>query len=264
MYRIPEYTAPDFTQDIFVNSPDVTTAKVRAKGIAPDNYHATSMYPEYYKIDGQWRLVEQIRMDCVPVIREDGRIEAVEFRRLNAGDLAVLGRTEDGTEGIYLHSNGFSQGSGGGLDTFSFRSGRSRETSFLRDYKNLADMLKHDKEKGYIVWVLGPAAVFSSDVRKAMEYILDNGYAHAVFGGNAVVTHDLEGALLNTALGQDIDTGENKHNGHYHHLDTINMVNRAGSIQKAITEYGLDNGVICSCVKNNIPFVTRHFYNALN
>jgi lysine-ketoglutarate reductase/saccharopine dehydrogenase-like protein (TIGR00300 family) len=255
MNTIPKYITPDFNQGKFANSPDVATATVKMNGIAPDNYHATSMYPEYYKINGQWRLIEQIRMDCVPVIREDGSIEAVEFRRLKEGDCAVLGRNDDGTEGIYLHSDGFSQGSGGGSDTFSFRSGRSRETSFQRDYQNLADLLKHDKDKGYIIWVLGPAAVFSNEVRKAMEYILDNGYAHAVFGGNAVVTHDLEGALLNTALGQDIDTGENKHNGHYNHLDTINMVNRAGSVRKAIGEYGLDNGVIYSCVKNDIPFV---------
>jgi hypothetical protein len=255
MNRIPKYKAPDFSQEKFTNSPEASTALVAAKGIAPDNYHATSMYPEYYKINGRWRLIERIRMDCVPVIRKDGSIEAVEFRRLEIGDCAVLGRSDDGSEGIYLHSTGFTDESGSGLDAFSFRSGRSRETSFLRDYKNLADLLKYDKDNGYIVWVLGPAAVFSNDVRKAMEYILDSGYAHAVFGGNAVVTHDLEGALLNTALGQDIDTGENRHNGHYNHLDTINMINRAGSVQNAIKEYGLDNGVIYSCVKNNIPFV---------
>ena len=254
MKNIPKYHAPDFSQEKFVCSPDAKIDKVAMKGVAPDHFHATSMYPEYFKINGQWRLLEKTRMDCVPVICADGTIEAMEFRKLNVGDDVILGRSDDGTEGIYLHHTGFPPESGA-IDAFAFRSGRSRETSFQRDYQNLADLLRYDKDNGHIVWVLGPAAVFSKDCRDAMEYIIDSGYAHVVFGGNAVVTHDLEGSWLNTALGQDIETGENKHNGHYNHLDTINIVNKAGSVPNAISELGLKGGVICSCVKNNIPFV---------
>jgi hypothetical protein len=88
-----------------------------------------------------------------------------------------------------------------------------------------------------------------------MEYIVNQGYAHAIFGGNAVATHDLEGAFFGTALGQDIRTRENVHNGHYNHLDAINLINKAGSIKEGIEKYGLDNGLIYSCVKNQIPFV---------
>jgi len=257
MMDMPKYTAPDFSQERFANSPDVRTAEVTESGIAPDNYHATSMYPEYYKIGGQWRLIEQTRMDCVPVIRAaaaDITVEAAEFRRLKPGDRVILGRSDDGTEGIYLHDKGFLPDTRG-FDAFAFRCGRTRETSFQRDYENLAGLLRHDRTEGHIVWVLGPAAVFSSDSRKAMEFIIDNGYAHAVFGGNAVATHDLEGAMFNTALGQDIVTGENMHNGHYHHLDAINAANKAGSIPEAVSAYGLRDGVICACVRNGVPFV---------
>jgi hypothetical protein len=104
------------------------------------------------------------------------------------------------------------------------------------------------------VWVLGPAVIFNEQSRKAMEYIIENGYAHVVFGGNAVATHDLEGALFGTALGQDICTREDVHNGHYNHLDAINMVNKVGSISEAIKEHHIDNGLMYSCVKNEIPF----------
>jgi len=252
--NIPKYEAPDFSLEKFVKAPDVKTAQVQVKGVAPDDYHATSMYPEYFKIDGQWKLLEQTRMDCVPVIHDDGTIEAVEFRRLNVGDCVILGRDDGGSEGIYLYSTGFLTDTNE-LDTFAFRGGRSRETPFQRDYEKLADLLRHDKDNGHIVWVLGPAAVFSKDARCAMEYIIDNGYAHVIFGGNAVVTHDLEGAMFNTALGQDIATCENMRNGHYYHLDAINAILKAGSVEAAISELGLDNGIICSCVKNNVPFV---------
>ena len=254
MFQIPKYTAPDFSHSKFTDAPNVTTGKVTIKGVAPDQYHATSMYPEYYKINGEWILMPQTRMDCVPVIHPDGSLEAKEFRRLEVGEIVITGRTDDGFQGIYLFSEGFKKNTNQ-IDTFAFRSGRSRETSFDVDYDNLVDLLRHDKDNGHIIWVLGPAAIFNIGARKAMEYIIDQGYAHAIFGGNAVATHDLEGALFGTALGQDISTRENKHNGHYHHLDTINMINQSGSIPKGIDDLGIDNGLIYSCVKNNIPFV---------
>lgn len=254
MFELPKYVAPDFSQEKFAAAPNVTTSIVTIKGVAPDNYHATSMYPEYYKINGEWVLMPQARMDCVPVIHPDGTLEAKEFRRLEVGEVVITGRSDDGPEGIYLYSDGFKKAEHQ-IDTFAFRSGRSRETSFDVDYDNLVDLLRHDKDNGHIIWVLGPAAIFNVGARKAMEYIIDEGYAHAVFGGNAVATHDLEGALFGTALGQDICTRENKHNGHYHHLDAINMINRSGSIPKGIEDLGIDNGLIYSCVKNDIPFV---------
>ncbi|MDD3168099.1 MAG: hypothetical protein PHC91_01370 [Eubacteriales bacterium] len=254
MFQIPKFTAPDFSLEKFTNAPDVTTGRVTIKGVAPDHYHATSMYPEYYKINGEWILLPQTRMDCVPVIHPDGSLEAKEFRRLEAGEIVITGRTDDGSEGIFLYSEGFNPEKNQ-IDTFAFRSGRSRETSFDVDYDNLVELLKHDREHGHIIWVLGPAAIFNDGARKAMEFIVDQGYAHAVFGGNAVATHDLEGALYGTALGQDIHTRENKHNGHYHHLDAINQINRCGSIKNGIEELHIDNGLIYSCVKNNVPFV---------
>ena len=73
--------------------------------------------------------------------------------------------------------------------------------------------------------------------------------------GNALATHDLEGALLHTALGQDIYTQKSQPNGHYHHLDVINKVRRSGSIPQFIEDYDIDNGIIYSVVKNNVPFV---------
>jgi hypothetical protein len=256
MFHIPTYTPPDFSAEIFTSAPDATTVAVELPGVAPENFHSTSMYPEYFKVDGEWKLLTGSRMDCVPVLHSDGSLEAKEFRRLHVGERVVVGRNDHGGEGIYLHTDGFasSDDSTEG-DSFAFRSGRSRETSFADDYEKLISLLEHDKEDGHIVWVLGPAAIFDRNSRKAMEYIVDNGYCHAFFGGNAVATHDLEGAMFNTALGQDLDTSENVHNGHYNHLDLLNRINRSGSIEQGIIDYNLDNGLINACVRNNIPLV---------
>ena len=71
MFHLPEYREPDFTQDKFVNAPDAAWEAVTIKGVAPENYHSTSMYPEYFKIDGQWKLAKESRMDSSVVIGED-------------------------------------------------------------------------------------------------------------------------------------------------------------------------------------------------
>ena len=136
-----------------------------------------------------------------------------------------------------------------------FRQGRSRETSYARDYDTLFELMRHEREHGNIVWVMGPAFSFDHDARHAMQSLIEQGYAHGLMAGNALATHDLEGAYLHTALGQDIYTQKSQPNGHYNHLDVINEVRRSGSIPQFIKEHRIDNGIIYSCVKNNVPFV---------
>ncbi|TCO72295.1 putative NPN-dependent ornithine cyclodeaminase [Marinisporobacter balticus] len=254
MFELPKYRKPDFNNKKFKSAPNVRVANVKKEGVAPENYHITSMYPEYFKVNGEWMLTKNSRMDCAPVIVGESRIETKEFRNLSIGDKVIIGRTEDGSEGIYLHANGFVK-EVGEKDVFAFRSGRSRETAFSKDYEDLFELLKHEKENGNIVWVLGPAVSFDYKSRRAMSALIENGYAHAVLAGNALATHDLEGALFHTALGQDIRDQDSKHNGHYHHLDAINKARNAGSIEKFIENEDIQEGIVYSCVKNNVPLV---------
>lgn len=254
-FKIPEYHHPDFTKPQFMDAPDVDFTVVEKDGVAPDNFHSTSMYPEYFKIGGKWILAEESRMDSSVVICDDGHLAVVENRNLRQGDKVILGRSENCEEGIYMHCNGFVEEGSQLDDKFVFRQGRSRETSYARDYDNLFELLRHEKEFGNIVWVMGPAFSFDYDAREAMSALIRNGYAHGLMAGNALATHDLEGALLHTALGQDIYTQVSQPNGHYNHLDVINKVRRSGSIPQFIEDYNIDNGIIYSCVKHDVPFV---------
>lgn len=254
MFTLPAYTPPDFSEEKFENAPDAKTAPVETDGVAPVNFHATSMYPEYYRLGGKWRLAEDSRMDCVVVVKDDGSLAVTEPRRLRTGENVIVGRTEDGSEGIYLYENGFFKADGA-RDAFAFRQGRSRETAFSRDYDRFYDLLRHEKEHGNILWVLGPALVFDSDSRHAMQSLIENGYADGLMAGNAMATHDLEAGLMHTALGQDIYTHESVPMGHYHHLETINRVRRCGSIKKFVDEYSIGDGVMQACVRHDVPFV---------
>lgn len=253
-FELPKYNSPNFNDEPFISAPEVRTIEVQQEGVAPENYHGTSIYPEYFKIDGKWILAKESRMDCVVVVKNSEEVDVKEFRNLKVGDKVVIGRTEDASEGIYLHAGGFVDAEST-EEVFAFRSGRSRETSYSKDYKDLYDLLNHEKENGYIVWVLGPAAVFAKDARDAMAALVDNGYVNALFGGNAVATHDLEAGIFNTALGQDIYSQESIFNGHYHHLDLLNKARRAGSIERLIEEENINTGIIHACVKNDVPIV---------
>ena len=253
---MPKFTHPDFTQELFVNAPNAKYEPAEKDGVVPENFHSTSMYPEYFKIDGEWKLAEESRMDSCVVLCDDGHLAVVEARNVKKGDKVLIGRTERCEDGIFMHCHGFEEPGEKLDDQFVFRQGRSRETSYARDYDKLFELLKYEKENGgKVVWVMGPAFAFDADARAAMQALVENGYAQGVLAGNALATHDLEGALLHTALGQDIYTQESQPNGHYNHLDVLNKVRRSGSIPQFIEDYKLDDGIICSCVKHNVPFV---------
>ena len=253
---MPSYFPPDFTQPFFKSAPDVSMDVVQMEGVAPRNYHSTSMFPEYFKVDGKWRLAEESRMDSSVVVRPDGTLSVVENRNLHLGDRVILGRTEDGSEGIYVHTDGFvDPSSKRETDKFVFRQGRSRETAFARDYDRLFELLRYEREHGKVVWVMGPAFAFDHDARFAMQRMVEAGYVDAVMAGNALATHDLEASMLHTALGQDIYTQESVHNGHYNHLDVINEVRRSGSIPQFVVDHNIKDGIMYSLVKNNVPFV---------
>lgn len=252
--RFPEYILPDFTKEPFLSAPDAKTEPA-PKGSLPEDFYATTIYPEYFKIGGEWKMLRQSRMDCAVVIK-DGLPTVTEPRRVKEGDRVVVGRTDDGSNGVYVHANCFeAPHEGDGSSAFAFRTGQSRETSFSRTYDDLYEVLRHDRDHGYIVWVLGPACVFDSDSREAMVKLINRGYCDCLFAGNALATHDLEAAMFHTGLGQDIYTKKLVENGHYHHLHTINLVRAAGSIEAFLRERSLDDGIMNAMIKNGKPFV---------
>ena len=85
-FKMPVFAEPNFAAPELIACPDAQTKPVVKAGVAPQNYHATTIFPEYYKINGQWTLLTQSRMDGVVVRHADGRLEVKEFRRLAVGD----------------------------------------------------------------------------------------------------------------------------------------------------------------------------------
>lgn len=261
MFTLPTYHAPDFAHEPFASAPDARLVPAERDGVAPEGFHSTSMYPEYVKVDGAWLLATRSRMDASIVVARDAagtaHLRVVENRNLAAGDLVVVGRTENAEEGIFVHPDGFEDAAAQDVedDKFAFRQGRSRETSFARDYDQLYDLLRYEREHGRIIWVMGPAFAFDADARRAMQLIIEAGYVDGIMAGNALATHDLEAATLHTALGQDIYTQRSQKGGHYNHLDVLNRVRRAGGIEAFVRAGDLHDGIVASCVRQGVPLV---------
>ena len=255
MHDNSSYSPPNFSLPDLAAANAAIFKPAPANGVAPDNFHATSNHPEYVLLQsGVWQLAPQSRMDAVLVL-ENKLLKVVEPRRLRQGDMVAVGRTENGEDGIVVHSSGFEKKIPQGRDKFAFRIRDTRETPFSRSYDDLYATLRHDRQHGYIVWVLGPAVAFDRDSRQAMQGLIDNGYCHALMAGNALATHDLEAAHFGTGLGQDIYNQTLQPLGHYNHLDVINSVRRAGSIAKGLQELQIDNGIIYACENKQIPYV---------
>lgn len=254
-FTLPAYHPPDFGAPPLRDAATVIFTPVVQAGIAPENYHATTIFPEYFQLEkGRWVLLKNSRMDGVVVRAPEGSLLVKEFHHLEVGEQVALGRGENGEEGIYVHTEAFAQPQAV-AEKFAFRTHLSWETSFSIDYDELYELLSYERENGFILWVLGPAAVFDRDSRNALVSLIRQGYSHGLLAGNALAVHDLEGALFQTALGQEIYSKRPVHLGHYHHLDVLNQVRRAGSIARAL-ELGLvQDGVMHALWQKRIPYV---------
>jgi lysine-ketoglutarate reductase/saccharopine dehydrogenase-like protein (TIGR00300 family) len=254
-FVLPKYIPPDFATPSLSNAPPVSVKPAPKDGVAPQNFHGTSNHPEYIHMgSGKWILARENRMDCVMVLHGE-TIDIVEARRLKKGDPVVVGRTENGEEGILVYATGFNDTNADSDDKFSFRTRGTRETPFSRSYDQLYDLLRYERKNGHIIWVLGPAVAFDKDSREAMQGLIENGYCHALLAGNALATHDLEAAYFRTGLGQDIYTQVLQPLGHYNHLDILNAARHAGSIKAVIKKLQIKDGIVFACKKCNVPYV---------
>lgn len=251
---MPQYQKPDFSLARLRQAPNAKWAAAPANGVLPPDFFSTTNLPTYLKVDGEWRLPSQPRMDGAVVLDDGGGLRVHEGRYIRAGDRVAIGRAEDGSEGIYVHASGFLDERGEGpAGEFKFMSSEvSREKP--TDYEQIARMLLSERERGgHIVWVVGPAVLHSRG-RDNLAWFIANGFVNVLFGGNAIAVHDIEAAVMGTTLGMN-SRGVPLKGGHAFHMRAINRVREAGSIPNAVAQGLISGGVMHALVNHGVPYI---------
>ena len=242
-------STPDFTSAALSAAPDATFAPAPADGVLPENFFSTTNLPTWVRVDGEWQLPREPRMDSALVLDRDRVLWVREGRRVKCGEMIAIGKAEDGSEGIYVHSLEDDDEAG----EFKFMtSAVSREKPI--DYSQMAQILLDERDRdGYPIWVTGPALVHSR-ARADMVWFIENRFVGALLAGNAVAVHDIEASIYGTTLGMT-QTGVASSGGHGLHMRAINQIRAAGSIAAAVEQGIVKNGIMHALVTNKVPFV---------
>jgi lysine-ketoglutarate reductase/saccharopine dehydrogenase-like protein (TIGR00300 family) len=217
-------------------------------GAFPEGFYSTTNFRTQVRLGGEWIDVEDQEMDCgILLDPEGGAARCVPMTSVQLGDRIVVGR-----QGLRV----FPAEPAARSDLFEFMSSPvSSERPKGVSVREIAAAMKRTKEAGEkIIWVLGPAVVHTG----GGEYVgrlIRAGYMNVLFAGNALATHDIEQALYGTSLGVSLERGLPTHEGHEHHLRSINTIRRLGSIKNAVENGVLKSGIMYECVKHDIPMV---------
>lgn len=233
---------------VLVHAEDAHTAAVEQNGVLPDKFYSTTNMPTQVRLNGQWITVEGIEMDVAIVIdREQNRAYCKPMHEVTIGDQVVIGHS-----GIRVQP--FERARE--REAFAFmQSDVSSEKVKVLVIHEIARRMKEVRARnGKILFVLGPAVIHTGAGRYVAE-LLRRGYVQVIFGGNAIITHDIESALYGTSLGVDLKTGEQVEGGHRNHLRAINAIRGIGSLEKAIEVGLLHEGISYEAFKHNIPMV---------
>lgn len=249
------YRPPDFDDAGLRRAPECRFEPAPKDGTLPDGFMSTTNHPTYVKIGGRWRMPERPRMDAHLVWSPaDDRIDVREFRAVRRGDFVAVASAEDGSEGVLVWDRGFDdEADVTHAEAFAFMSSEvSREKPV--NYEAIFDRFLENRGKaGCILWVVGPALVHARG-REALEWMIHNGFAHAVLTGNAVGVHDVEAALFGSTLGMKAD-GSGTAGGHALHMRAINEVKKAGSIRALVDAGRIQGGIMHALTVTGTPYV---------
>ncbi len=225
-----------------------------AAGIFPDQFYATTHLPTQIRLDGDWVEVEGMEMDlgiCVDPAK--ARARTLPMGSVRAGDLIVTGR-----EGIRVTPLARPRE----RDVFGFmESVVSSERPHQPVIADIAQrMLKlragsRQGQAGTKVLLAGGPAIVHAGGREALTWLIEAGFIHVLFCGNALAAHDMEAALYGTSLGYGLSAGRSVPHGHEHHLRTINRIRAIGSIHEAVRSGVITEGIMAACVRHNVRIV---------
>lgn len=243
---------------------DCTIEAAPQDGVLPDTFYSTSHLPTQIRLNGQWTDVEAIEMDlAIRVTTNPPSVRTIPMAEVKKGDRIVTGRN-----GVRV----FPLERPKERDVFAFMEAQvsserphqhivtdiAKRMRMIRDNRQKAltqGEAAADQDLGTKVLIVGGPAIVHAGGRDALSWLIDSGFIHVLFCGNALAAHDMEASMFGTSLGYGLCGGNVVPHGHEHHLRTINRVRAAGSIKQAVQSGLIKDGIIASCVHQNVDMV---------
>ncbi|MGH7258713.1 MAG: TIGR00300 family protein, partial [Nitrospiraceae bacterium] len=223
-------------------------------GVLPDGFYSTTHLTTQVRVEAEWIDVAGIEMDvaiAIDPIRNSAR--AVPMDEVRKGELIVTGR--EGIRVIPLERPRE-------RDVFGFmeslvsaeRPHHPVIADVARRMVAMRDASQHNRTGAKVLLAGGPAIIHAGG-REALAWLIDSGFIHVLFCGNALAAHDLEAALYGTSLGYGLTAGRTVPHGHEHHLRTINRIRAIGGIRQAVETGMIKSGIMAACVERGVHVV---------
>jgi len=219
-----------------------------ADGVFPEEFYATTHLPTEVRLRGRWVPVTGIEMDLGVRLDPGGQHGmTVPMAEVRKGDRIVVGR--DGVRVAPLERPAK-------LDVFGFMESEvSSERPHGHMISDIARRMRSLRDGGGKVLLAGGPAIIHAGGREPLAWLIESGFIHVLFCGNALAAHDMEAHLYGTSLGFDLEGGPTPHHGHEHHLRTINRIRAIGSIEEAVRAGVITTGIMAACVRRQVKVV---------
>jgi len=233
---------------------DCRTDRAPADGLLPNDFYATTHLPTQIRLNGRWLDVDRIEMDLAIAVNEASSLaQAVPMGEVRRGNRVVVGR--EGVRVIPLQRPCE-------RDIFGFMESQvSAERPHGHIIADIATRMRQLRERhrqgqaeSKILLAGGPAIIHAGG-RDALTWLIEQGFIHILFCGNALAAHDMEADLYGTSLGYGLTAGRAVPHGHEHHLRTINQIRAIGSIEAAVTSGMIKQGIMAACVRQGVSVV---------
>jgi lysine-ketoglutarate reductase/saccharopine dehydrogenase-like protein (TIGR00300 family) len=216
--------------------------------VMPIDFYSTTNNATQIFLNNEWIDVHNMMMDkCIVVDIRNSNAECRKIRDIRKGDSIVTGE-----KGVRILPE---ERPREGVDIFQFMSSSS---SSERPTQQIARKIARDiyntkSTGGKIIVTAGPVVVHSG-AAEFLAKMIRMGYIDGLLTGNALAVHDIENSLFGTSLGMNVNNGTLAIRGHRNHMQAINEVFRAGSIEQMVKKNVLKSGIMYECIKNNIQY----------
>src|SRR5256712_11416037 len=214
----------------------------------PDDFNEEANMPTVVRLHVEWVLEKELDMALgIWLDRNDFEPHTVPMAEVRKGDQIAVGR--EGIRVTPLERPAH-------LDVFGFMGAPvSSERPHGHLITGIARRMQALRRSEARILLAGGPAIIHGGGREPLAWLIESGFIHVLFCGNALAAHDMEAHLYGTSLGLHLKGGALAHHGHEHHLRTINPIRAIGSIEEPVRQGVITTGIMAPRVRRGVEIV---------